>query len=68
MSACRLALLGDAHGLARAAGGLGVLAAHGQAPVVAKTAVGADLLKALEVVALQGEKGMGGMGQNTLRT
>ncbi len=37
-------------GLAGAAGGLGVLAAHAQAPVVAQTAVVADLLQALQVV------------------
>lgn len=38
-------------GAATAAGGLGALAAHAEAPVVAKTAVVADLLEALKVLA-----------------
>merc|ERR1719188_1799739 len=46
-----LLLLGDADGPAAPAGGLGVLAAHADAPVVAEAAVRADLLQALEVLA-----------------
>ena len=45
-----LLLLGNTDGLAGAAGGLGVLAAHTDAPVVAQTAMVADLLQALQVV------------------
>merc|ERR1719331_1070779 len=44
-------LLGDADGAALTVGGLGALAAHAQAPVVPQTAVGADLLEPLEVLA-----------------
>mmetsp|Transcript_19663 Transcript_19663/g.66082 ORF Transcript_19663/g.66082 Transcript_19663/m.66082 type:complete len:240 (+) Transcript_19663:246-965(+) len=44
-------LLGDTDRAALAAGGLGVLPAHADAPVVAEAAVGADLLEALEVLA-----------------
>jgi hypothetical protein len=44
-------LLGDTDGPASAASRLGVLAADAEAPVVTETAVGADLLQALEVVA-----------------
>jgi hypothetical protein len=43
-------LLGDTDGPATAAGRLGVLTAHAQAPVVTETTVGADLLEALEIV------------------
>jgi len=43
-------LLGDTDGPAAAAGGLGVLTTDTQAPVVAETTVGADLLEALEIV------------------
>ena len=46
-----LLLLGDTDGPAAPAGGLGVLAAHADAPVVAEAAVRADLLQALEVLA-----------------
>ena len=43
-------LLGDTDGSAAAAGGLGVLAANAEAPVVTETTVGADLLEALKIV------------------
>lgn len=43
-------LLADTDGAATAASGLGVLATDTQAPVVTETAVGADLLEALEVL------------------
>jgi hypothetical protein len=43
-------LLGHTDGAAAAARRLGVLTTHTQAPVVAQTAVGADLLETLEVV------------------
>ena len=46
-----LLLLGDTDGPSPPAGGLGVLAADAHAPVVAQTAVGADLLQALQVLA-----------------
>ena len=42
-------LLGDTDSLASAAGGLGVLTAHSDAPVVAETAMGADLLQAFQI-------------------
>jgi hypothetical protein len=43
-------LLGHTDGPAAAASRLGVLATHAQAPVVAQTTVGPDLLQALEVI------------------
>lgn len=43
-------LLGDTDGAATAAGGLGVLTTDTEAPVVAETTVGADLLEALKIV------------------
>ena len=46
----KLLLLRDADGTTPPAGGLGVLAAHSDAPVVAEPSVGADLLQALEVL------------------
>jgi hypothetical protein len=46
-----LFLLGDTDSLASAAGGLGVLTADTDAPVVTKTTMGADLLQALQVLA-----------------
>ena len=45
-----LFLLGDTDGLSSATGGLGVLTADTDAPVVTETAMGADLLKALQVL------------------
>merc|ERR1711955_170971 len=45
-----LLLLGHTHSASSAAGGLGVLTAHAQAPVVSQAAVGADLLESLEVL------------------
>eukprot|EP00344_Euplotes_crassus_P008746 CAMPEP_0197008412 /NCGR_PEP_ID=MMETSP1380-20130617/45106_1 /TAXON_ID=5936 /ORGANISM="Euplotes crassus, Strain CT5" /LENGTH=162 /DNA_ID=CAMNT_0042428987 /DNA_START=30 /DNA_END=515 /DNA_ORIENTATION=+ len=45
-----LLLLGHTDGAAPAAGGLGVLTADADTPVVADTAVGADLLEALKVL------------------
>lgn len=45
-----LLLLGNAHGLAAAASGLGVLTPHTQTPVVAQTTVVPDLLQALQVI------------------
>ena len=44
-------LLGHTDGPSTTAGRLGVLATDAEAPVVAETAVGADLLQALEVIA-----------------
>jgi len=46
-----LLLLGDTDGATPPAGGLGVLTADADAPVVAETTVGADLLEALQVLA-----------------
>lgn len=43
-------LLGDTDGAAPASGGLGVLSADTQSPVVTETTVSADLLEALEIV------------------
>jgi hypothetical protein len=43
-------LLGHTDGPAAAAGRLGVLATHTEAPVVTETTVGADLLQALKVI------------------
>lgn len=43
-------LLGDTDSPAATTGGLGVLAADAQAPVVSETTVGADLLQALEII------------------
>lgn len=43
-------LLGDTDGAATATGGLGVLTADAEAPVVTETTVGADLLEALKIV------------------
>ena len=45
-----LLLLGDTDGLASAAGGLGVLTADSDAPVVAETTVSSDLLQAFQVL------------------
>jgi len=45
-----LLLLGDTDGATPPARGLGVLTADADAPVVAETAVGADLLEALQVL------------------
>lgn len=56
----RLLLLRNTHGLSAAASGLGVLAAHGKAPVVAQTAMVPDLLQALQIVTQLGVKGRGG--------
>jgi hypothetical protein len=54
-------LLGDTDGPATAAGGLGVLTAHTQAPVVTETTVGTDLLEALEILT---ELGVDTVGQD----
>lgn len=54
-------LLGDTDGAATATGGLGVLTADTEAPVVTETTVGADLLEALEIVA---ELGGDAVGEN----
>lgn len=43
-------LLGHTNSPTAATGRLGVLATNAQAPVVSETAVGADLLQALEVI------------------
>jgi hypothetical protein len=43
-------LLGHTDSPAASARRLGVLAAHAQAPVVTETAVGADLLQALQII------------------
>jgi len=50
---------GDRHGLSAAARGLGVLTTYADAPVVAKTAVVADLLEPLEVLAQLGREVVG---------
>lgn len=56
----RLALLlADTDGAATATSGLGVLATDTQAPVVTETAVGADLLQALEVLTELGVETVG---------
>jgi hypothetical protein len=52
-------LLGDTDGPATATGGLGVLTADAEAPVVTETTVGADLLEALEVLAELGGDAVG---------
>jgi hypothetical protein len=57
-AAC-LALLGHADGASPTPGGLGVLAAHADAPVVAQAAVVADLLQALQVVTHLGVQDVG---------
>ena len=44
-------LLADTDGPATTTGGLGVLAAHAETPVVSEAAVGADLLEPLEILA-----------------
>ena len=45
-----LLLLGDSDGPAPSSGGLGVLTAHSDAPVVTKAAMRANLLQALEIL------------------
>jgi hypothetical protein len=52
-------LLGHTDGASTAASGLGVLATDTQAPVVTETAVGADLLEALEILTELGVQGVG---------
>lgn len=52
-------LLGHTDRTAAAAGGLGVLTADAETPVVTETAVGADLLEALEIVAELGGDAVG---------
>lgn len=52
-------LLGDTDGAAAAAGGLGMLTTDAEAPVVTETAMGADLLEALEIVAELGGDAVG---------
>jgi hypothetical protein len=54
-------LLGHTDGPAAAAGRLGVLATHTEAPVVTETTVGTDLLQALEIIT---ELGVDTVGKN----
>lgn len=46
----RLLLLGHTDGATATAGGLGVLTAHTQAPVMTHTTVGTDLLQTLQIL------------------
>jgi len=52
-------LLADTDGTATATGGLGVLTAHTQTPVVTETAVGADTLETLEILTDLAVEGVG---------
>jgi hypothetical protein len=62
MSENRLTLLlADTDSASTTAGGLGVLTAHTQTPVVTETAVGADLLETLEILT---ELGVDTVGDN----
>lgn len=54
-------LLGDTDGPAATTGGLGVLTADAEAPVVSETTVGADLLEALQILT---ELGVDAVGQD----
>ena len=54
-------LLGDTDGPAATTGGLGVLTADTEAPVVSETTVGADLLEALQILT---ELGVDAVGQD----
>lgn len=54
-------LLGDTDSPAATTGGLGVLTADAEAPVVTETTVSADLLQALEIIT---ELGVDTVGQN----
>lgn len=55
-----LLLLGHTDGTSTATGGLGVLTAHTQAPVVTQTTVGTDLLQSLQILTQFGINVRGG--------
>jgi hypothetical protein len=52
-------LLADTDGPSSSAGGLGVLTAHAETPVVTETTVGTDLLEALEILTELGVHAVG---------